>query len=188
MRYVVVVDMQKDFITGTLGSLDAQSAAKVIVKKLDEYKNDDTALIFTQDTHYANYTDTLEGIKLPIEHCKVDSEGWEIIDDLKDYGEGFFVPYVVPYCTEQGRVFKETFGSLDLINLLYTLSDCGHPVDEIVIMGVCTDICVVSNALLLRAAFPNVPIKVPQDACAGTTFKAHLDALHVMASCQIDIE
>lgn len=187
MKYVIIVDMQKDFVTGALGSKEAQKVAKFIEEKLPAYQNENTALIFTQDTHDDKYIITIEGEKLPVPHCILGTEGWEIIDELDGFGDGFFVPNVAPYCNERGRVFKETFGSLDLINLLYHLNDCGHPVEEIVLMGVCTGICVQSNAILLKAAFPNVPIKVVAEGCACVTPESHETALKAMAMCHIDI-
>lgn len=188
MRYVIIVDMQKDFVTGVLGSKEAQEAAKFIETELPKYKDENTALIFTQDTHYEDsYLDTVEGQKLPVPHCILGTDGWDILDELVAASEGFYKPSVAPFCAEGGRVYKETFGSLDLVNLLYHLDSCGETVDEIVVMGVCTDICVISNVMLLKAAFPNANIKVIADGCAGVTVESHQNALKAMCTCHIDI-
>lgn len=187
MRYVIVVDMQKDFVTGALGSEAAQKAAAFIANELPKYRDPNTALIFTQDTHDSNYMNTLEGQRLPVPHCILGTEGWEVIDELDGFGDGFYVPSVAPYCNERGRVFKTTFGSLDLISLLFHLDDCGHPVDEIVVMGVCTGICVISNVMLLKAAFPNAPIKVVSEGCACVSDDTHHNALAAMSLCHIDV-
>jgi nicotinamidase-related amidase len=192
MKYIIVVDMQNDFVTGSLGSEAAQTAAKNIEKYLTEYANSDiadTAVIFTKDTHYNNtYSDTVEGKKLPVEHCVFGTEGWKVVEFLDNAvsSDDFYRPSIEPY-SYGGYVYKETFGSLDLVNLLYHLDDVGHTVEEISLVGVCTDICVVSNCLLLKAAFPNVPISVVADCCAGTSPEAHEAALTVMKSCHIDI-
>lgn len=188
MKYVIVVDMQKDFVTGPLGSPEAQLTARFIAEELPKYRSKDTALIFTQDTHYNDYLNTIEGQKLPVPHCILGTEGWEIIDELNGIGEGFYIPNVLPFCNERGRVFKETFGSLDLVNLLYHLDGCGRTsVDEIVVMGVCTGICVISNVMLLKAAFPNTPIKVVSAGCACVSKETHGNALKAMELCHIDI-
>jgi nicotinamidase-related amidase len=189
MKYVILVDVQKGFVTGNLGTPEAVKAVNFIKNYLKNMDKENTALIFTQDTHHEDtYMNTMEGKKLPVPHCLLGTEDWEIVDSLDNIAEeGFFVPNVAPFCNERGRVFKETFGSIDLINLLYHLNDCGGPVEEIIVAGVCTGICVISNVLLLKAAFPNVPIKVVEQGCACVTPESHETALKAMEMCHIDI-
>ena len=167
-KILIVVDMQNDFVTGPLGSEAAQMAAKNIAAHINEY---DT-VIFTRDTHGPDYLDTLEGKFLPIPHCIKDTEGWEIIPELINGVSRVKNLYVVD---------KNTFGTFIWENM---------PVDEdatIEICGVCTDICVVSNALIMRAFHPNQKIDCHKDWCAGTNVAAHEAALEVMESCQIGI-
>ena len=169
MKFLIVVDMQNDFITGSLGTKEAQAIVPNVKTRIEsgEFKE----IIFTKDSHYSNYlTSTLEGEKLPIEHCIKHTIGWNIIPELQ-------VKDIV--------VEKNTFGSLDLLEILNHL--IFEELDEIELCGVCTDICVVSNALLIRAKFPNVKITVKADCCAGSTPELHEAALKTMESCQIDI-
>lgn len=169
MKFLIVVDMQNDFITGSLGTKEAQAIVPNVKTRIEsgEFKE----IIFTKDSHYSNYLiSTLEGEKLPIEHCIKHTIGWNIIPELQ-------VKDIV--------VEKNTFGSLDLLEILNHL--IFEELDEIELCGVCTDICVVSNALLIRAKFPNVKITVKADCCAGSTPELHEAALKVMESCQIDI-
>ena len=169
MKFLIVVDMQNDFITGSLGTKEAQAIVPNVKTRIEsgEFKE----IIFTKDSHYSNYlTSTLEGEKLPIGHCIKHTIGWNIIPELQ-------VKDIV--------VEKNTFGSLDLLEILNHL--IFEELDEIELCGVCTDICVVSNALLIRAKFPNVKITVKADCCAGSTPELHEAALKTMESCQIDI-
>lgn len=190
MKYIVVVDMQKDFVNGALGSADAQIIVPNVVAKLNSMRDEGGALIFTYDTHDANYLDTIEGKKLPVPHCILGTEGWELIDELVPFTEdlAFDHPDVEPFAAF-GNVYKPTFGSLDLVNLLYHLEDedPSQKVDEIVVMGLCTDICVISNVMLLKAAFPDVTIKVVESCCAGVTSDTHNNAINAMKMCHIDI-
>ena len=179
-KVLIVVDMQNDFVYGILGSLKAQDAAKRIEDKLNTLSDDDI-VIFTRDTHKGNYFETLEGEKLPVSHCLAGTGGWEIIDALKQN----------KHYTDRPKVDKNTFGCVYLPNTLYNCfgrSAFDESADiELEICGVCTDICVVSNALLLRAHFPNMKITVLKDLCAGTSPEAHEAALTVMKSCQIEV-
>lgn len=178
-RLVLVIDMQNDFIDGALGTKEAQAivpnvveAIKALKIETDSFK-DRTVYFCTYDNHYSNYKNTLEGKKLPIYHCQSQTYGWEYNKEIKEL-------------LNEYRVFwfpKETFGN-DWYN-----EDLEYwEFDEIIIFGLCTDICVVSNALILRALFPNMPITCLSDCCAGTTPKNHEAALRTMASCQIDIK
>lgn len=168
-KIYVVIDMQNDFVTGVLGSKEAQDTIPNICKVLDKAESNDI-IIFTKDTHFSNYANTLEGKKLPFAHCLFETEGWEIVPELKKY-------------IKSSPILKTTFGSLDLADYI----SFAHA-DEIVLMGVCTDICVVSNALLMRAARPDLKITVISNTCAGSTPTMHEKALDVMKSCHIDIE
>lgn len=184
MKVIIVVDMQNDFITGSLGSPEAVEVKNKMIKYLREQDYNNTKVIFTMDTHREDYLESYEGKKLPIPHCIFDTEGWKINEELYDS---------VPADSKDTQ-FKQTFGSLDLTETVmdtilnaYLESDTENFLDEIEIVGVCTDICVISNALILRAYYPNTRIKVISELCAGTSKEAHNAALMVMNSCQIDI-
>lgn len=173
MKCVIVVDMQNDFITGPLGTPEAIVARDNIEKYLKTLAKYDE-IFFTKDTHWSNYLKTREGRNLPIPHCIVDTDGWEIDEKLFNAIKGRL-------CTV---VAKDAFGSMDLVE---EISQYICDYDEIIICGVCTDICVVSNALILKAAFPEAEISVLANCCAGVTPEKHEAALSVMESCQINI-
>lgn len=188
-KYVIIVDMQNDFITGSLGSEMAVRAAENAKIYLAKYDRENTRVIFTHDTHHANYLETAEGKNLPKLHCILGTEGWEISQVVLQGAEGLILPPTVEPFAANGHVYKPTFGSLDLINYLYHINDTypDEEIDSIDILGVCTDICVVSNALLLKAAFPEISINVIADCCAGTSEANHNSALDVMRCCQINV-
>lgn len=168
MKYLIVVDMQVDFITGSLGSSLATAIVPNVVEKV---KNFDGRIIFTRDTHFDDYLKTQEGTKLPVEHCIKDTYGWQICEELQ--------PYV------DTVVDKLTFGSVDLPKMI---KDFGEPIDEIELCGLCTDICVISNAMILKAAFPEVKISIDSSCCAGVTVDSHNTALNAMKAVQIDVK
>lgn len=173
MKILVVVDMQNDFITGTLGTPEAQAIVPqvqtFIRRWLEERRGE---LYFTRDTHHENYLDTQEGRSLPVVHCVEDTPGWEICDELAEYAAD------VP-------VFdKTTFGSQDLAEYL---QESGCEPEEIVLVGLCTDICVISNAMLLKAFFPEAVVTVVEECCAGVTPESHKRALEAMQVCQIRV-
>lgn len=177
MKVLVVVDMQNDFVTGPLGTKEAVEIIPNIKERIEKYKNDYSLILFTRDTHYSDYLDTLEGKKLPIKHCLYETPGWCIVDEL------------YPFSHSDRIVNKLTFGSTELPDRIL---DWGRDIGErklesIELCGVCTDICVVSNALLLRANYTQTPIIVHADCCAGTTPEMHAKALDVMRSCQITV-
>lgn len=172
MKYLVVVDAQNDFITGALANKEADAAVPKIAELIQSKEFE--MVYLTHDTHYSDYMNTLEGQKLPVAHCIEYTPGWQYDERLVESLTG--VNYTV--------VKKNTFGSDVLASMLLHNVDAD---DEIYICGFCTDICVVSNALLIRAALPNNPIIVIADACAGVTPEKHEAALSVMESCQIDI-
>lgn len=167
MRYLIVVDMQNDFTTGSLGS---PHAAAIIPNVVDKVKSFDGRIIFTRDTHGDDYMTTQEGKKLPVMHCIKDTDGWQICDELK--------PYV------RQVVDKVTFGSVDIPHIL---SKSGEAIEEIELCGLCTDICVISNAMILKAAFPEVKITVDANCCAGVTMESHKTALDAMKMVQIEV-
>lgn len=167
MKYLIVVDMQTDFITGSLGSKDAEAIVPAVV---DKVKNFDGEVIFTRDTHFDDYLQTQEGKNLPVVHCIKDTEGWQICDELK--------PYV------KTAVNKVTFGSMDLPSII---KKSGENIEEIELCGLCTDICVISNAMILKAAFPETRIAVNALCCAGVTKESHNTALDAMRAVQIEI-
>ncbi len=168
-KILVVVDMQNDFVTGSLGSTDAEKIVPAVVKKVQEW---DGRVIFTQDTHGKDYMNTHEGKNLPVEHCIKDTWGWEIIDELKN-----------PEAMKDAQIFeKGTFGSTDLAKFL---AECDP--ESIEFIGLCTDICVVSNALMARAFLPEIDITVDQACCAGVTPEKHEASLETMRSCQINV-
>lgn len=168
MKYLIVVDMQNDFITGTLGS---ELAKEIVPNVVEKVKNFDGKVIFTRDTHYAEYMQTQEGKNLPIKHCIKDTDGWQICDELK------------PYVNEV--VDKITFGS---INLPKILEDYNEEIEKIELCGLCTEICVISNAVILKAAFPEVKIEVDSNCCAGVSVESHNTALNAMKAVQIAVK
>ncbi len=167
MKFLIVVDMQNDFITGSLGSELAKAIVPNVVEKVKNYSG---TIIFTRDTHYSDYLSTQEGKNLPVEHCIKDTIGWEICKELK------------PYITKV--VDKITFGSIDLPAVI---KGYGEEIEEIELCGLCTDICVISNAMLLKATFPEVKIKVDASCSAGVTVESHNTALNAMKSVQIEV-
>ena len=173
-KIFIVVDMQKDFISGSLGSTDAQGIVDKVAEKIEEERKNGSEIIFTLDTHYENYPETLEGKKLPVSHCVENTDGWKLDEKLQ--------PLVKD---EKELVIKPTFGSVHLAeDILKNKVDSDT---EIELCGLCTDICVVSNALLLRAFFPNTRISVNSELCRGTSMENHNAALTTMKCCHIDV-
>lgn len=169
-KLLIVIDMQNDFVTGSLANPMAEAIIPSIIKEMDE----SAFVFFTRDTHYEDYLHTSEGKKLPIEHCIIDTDGWQIIDALSFHTEDRHIPHIF--------LNKRTFAFDDWKR--WIMAD---NYDEIEIVGVCTDICVVSNALVIKSLFPEKKVCVKASACAGTTKEMHEAALKVMESCQIDI-
>ena len=161
---LIVVDMQKDFVDGALGTKEAQGIVESVKQKISRYLDAGKQVIFTRDTHHENYLETNEGRHLPIEHCIEGTPGWEIYDGV--FADGCDI------------INKGTFG--------YTgWSD--YNFESVELIGLCTDICVVSNALIIKALFPEIDVSVDASCCAGVTPEAHEKALSTMASCQIQI-
>jgi nicotinamidase-related amidase len=183
MKVLVVVDMQNDFIDGALGSPEARAVVPNVVAKIKECAADSRYVIFyTRDTHREDYLMTNEGRHLPVPHCIRGTNGWKINADVMAASEDAFFVDVQN---------KFTFGLQDIANLIDTIPNVYNvgkrDVESIEIIGVCTDICVVSNALILKAAYPEIPFTVYGDCCAGTSVDAHEAALKVMRSCQIEV-
>lgn len=176
MKVLIVVDMQRDFVTGALGTEEARKIVPKVFEKIRWARMNGYRIIFTQDTHNENYLETPEGITLPVPHCIKGTEGHEIIPELVGDIEN---PDICQ---------KTTFGSKSLCaELAFEYFIAGHEFDEVILIGVCTDICVVTNALLLKTDMPGIPITVDASCCAGTTPEMHQKALDVMRSCQINI-
>lgn len=178
-NFLIIVDMQNDFVTGSLGTDEAKSIVEGIKEYADNFEGE---IIFTRDTHYGDYNETQEGKMLPVEHCKIGSVGWDV------------VPELASLITERkAKTFnKSTFGSQYLgyyiDNSTFFLSDEAYEDGvDVYICGVCTDICVISNVLLIKAFNPEIKIHVLSSLCAGTTPEMHEKALSVMGSCLIDI-
>lgn len=182
-KVLVVVDMQVDFVTGTLGSKEAQAIVPQVKRKIEEFKgsNPTGMLLFTKDTHGENYLMTQEGRNLPVKHCIKGSEGWNLIPELRDYS----LSDNTNETSVDGYIYeKRTFGSLELAGDIATMQSHLASVE---LIGVCTDICVISNALLIKASCPELPITVDKSCCAGVTPIKHNAALETMRSCQIQI-
>lgn len=172
MKLLVVVDMQNDFIDGALGTPEAQAIVLNVKRKIEEYANKSSnAVIYTRDTHDENYLETQEGKNLPVPHCICGTDGWQIADGL--YIEGATV------------VDKKTFGSNWLPT--YIISNYRNRIESIEVIGLCTDICVISNVMLLKAFMPETPIIVDSSCCAGVTPESHTRALEAMKMCQIEV-
>lgn len=176
-RFLIVVDMQNDFIDGSLGTPEAQAIVPAVIQRVRDAKAAGETVIATMDTHGDDYLETREGRWLPVPHCIQGTEGWRLCPGLAALLEG---------CEQ---VEKTAFGSVRLPEIILKEVEETADVDEIEIelIGLCTDICVVSNALLLKAAFPEADIVVRRSCCAGVTPEKHEAALMTMASCQIDV-
>lgn len=177
MKILVVVDMQNDFIGGALGTREAVAIVPKVVEKIKSFEG---RILFTRDTHEADYLGTQEGKNLPVEHCIRGTRGWEL------------APEIEKLRTEE-PIDKPSFGSISLGTLLKAqdeeLKKQGEPgIESITLIGLCTDICVISNAMILKAYLPEVPVIVDADCCAGVTPESHKNALEAMKVCQIKIE
>lgn len=167
MKILVVVDMQNDFIDGALGTPEAVSIVPYVKEVIESF---DGKVLFTRDTHFADYMDTQEGKNLPVPHCVKDTEGWQIRKELDAL-------------RKTPAIDKITFGSKDLVEILKE-EPC---VESITFVGLCTDICVISNVMLTKAFFPEIPLIVDAKACAGVTPESHQNALAAMKMCQVRI-
>ena len=167
MKILIVVDMQNDFIDGALGTKEAEKIVANVKEKIDTYRSNNDEVIFTRDTHFEDYLETQEGKNLPVKHCIKDTFGWQISSKL-DVADSVIID-------------KSTFGSTKLMEYLLSKQN----ISEIQLVGLCTDICVISNAFLLKAVLPEVLISVDSRCCAGVTPESHNRALESMKTCQI---
>lgn len=168
---LVVIDMQNDFVTGSLGTKEASAVAGNVREKIASYIENGQEVVFTRDTHEENYSGTQEGRFLPTVHCIRGTAGWELIPEISSLSEG-------------RKIFdKPSFGSVELAEYI---RDGAY--DSVEFIGVCTDICVVSNALLVKAYAPELPVSVDASCCAGVTPESHDSALLTMKMCQIIIK
>ena len=167
MKYLIVVDMQNDFIDGALGTPEAVAILPHVKAKIEQF---DGKVLFTRDTHETNYLTTQEGRNLPVEHCIKGTDGWQIHPELE-------------LLRKTEAIDKPTFGSTALVHLLQRAQD----LESIELIGLCTDICVISNAMLIKAAFPEIPVTVDAKCCAGVTPASHKNALEAMKMCQIRV-
>ena len=170
MKVLVVIDMQNDFIDGALGTPEACAIVPAVVDKI---RNFDGLILATRDTHGADYLNTQEGRNLPVEHCIKGTKGWELNPEISEL-------------IKETPIDKPTFGSCELGMRLKELAQHEN-IENITLIGVCTDICVISNAMIIKAFLPEVPVTVVKDCCAGVTPESHLRALEAMRSCQIEI-
>ena len=177
MRQVlVVVDMQNDFISGSLGTKEAQDIVPLVAEKIKQYQLASQKVIYTRDTHTQDYLQTAEGKKLPVEHCIFGEWGWQIEESLSALIKEDTVV-----------INKQTFGSTALGEMIKQMAE-EDPEIEVELIGLCTDICVISNALLIKAFVPELAIKVDSSCCAGVTPESHENALKAMAMCQIEVK
>ena len=167
-KILVVIDMQNDFIDGVLGTAEASIIVPAVKKIIDEFDGD---IYFTRDTHGEDYLSTQEGRKLPVSHCIKGTNGWQITSEL-DVSRAVAV------------IDKPTFGYIEVSN---EIAKNGGDISDITIIGLCTDICVISNAMIIKAAFPEANISVIASACAGVTPESHKNALEAMKMCQIQV-
>ena len=165
MKYLIVVDMQNDFIDGALGTAEAVSIVPYVKSVIENF---DGKVIFTRDTHFENYMETQEGKNLPVPHCIKGTDGWQIRAELDALRK-----------TE--AIDKVTFGSKDLVQILKNEGD----IESITFVGLCTDICVISNVMIVKAFYPEIPLIVDAKACAGVTPESHTNALNAMKMCQV---
>lgn len=178
-RILCVIDMQNDFIDGVLGTPEAQAIVPKVIEKIRTYTNERTdRVLLSRDTHTENYLETQEGKNLPIIHCVKNTEGWQIPKEIIDAADAMNAWFYD----------KPSFGSLDWGNFIenYTGIEL-NDIESIELVGLCTDICVISNAMILKAMFPEVPITVDSSCCAGVTPESHQNALNAMKMCQINI-
>ncbi len=171
MNVLVVVDMQNDFIDGALGTAEA---AAIVPRVAEKIRNFEGLVLATRDTHHPDYMETQEGRNLPVPHCIEGEDGWQIRPEIAGL-------------LEELPIDKPTFGSTALASYLETYDEEIEPIDSVTLVGLCTDICVISNAMLIKAFLPEVPVCVDASCCAGVTPEAHERALAAMESCQIHV-
>ena len=172
MKVLIVVDMQNDFIDGALGT---KEAVAIVPNVIETIKGFEGTILYTKDTHFDDYMDTQEGKNLPVPHCIKGTDGWNLAEDIETVK-----------CPQDNVFEKMTFGSQEVADSLQRLA-IEEDIEESTLVGLCTDICVISNALLVKAYLPEVPVAVLQDCCAGVTPESHKNALEAMKMCQIEV-
>lgn len=173
MKLLIVVNMQNDFVDGVLGTKEAVEIVPNVKKRIETFEG---IVLYTKDTHTDTYLETQEGRNLPVIHCMKGTEGWELVPEILELQQ-----------KENGMVFeKSAFGSVKMGEYVSNLAKEGQ-IEDITLIGLCTDICVISNAILLKAYVPEIPIRVDASCCAGATKKSHEIALRSMRVCQIEI-
>ena len=172
-KILIVIDMQNDFVSGALGTNEAEQIVDLIKNKILSF--DKKNVYATRDTHFDNYLETLEGKNLPIKHCIEGTKGHEIVDELK------------PLILKENIIDKSSFGSIDLVDKIKNIYDENDGNIEIEICGLCTDICVISNALLLKTKMPEVKINLDENLTEGVNRELKDAAIRTMKSCQINI-
>ncbi|MBR1930986.1 MAG: cysteine hydrolase [Lachnospiraceae bacterium] len=176
-KILIVVDMQNDFVTGALRNEEGMRIVPLVQKKVEQALANGDRVLFTKDTHYENYMQTEEGTNLPVPHCIKASWGWEIVDELKEFAD-----------KETNIFLKETFGSSELGKQIAQVVSTDSSIEGIELVGLCTDICVISNAVIAKAFAPNIPIYVDAACCAGVTPQSHDTAVAAMEAFQIHVE
>jgi len=181
MNVLIIVDMQKDFIDGALGTAEAAAIVDNVVKRIQNSAGE--LILFTKDTHQEDYLSTTEGQKLPVPHCIEGTDGWQINGAILDAWHNNAHTIKLPELPDN-TFTKPVFGSVDLVRFLKARES---DITEIEILGLCTDICVVSNAIMIKNVMPDIKISVNAHCCAGVTPQSHTEALNVMRMCHIDI-
>ena len=171
MDFLIVVDMQNDFIDGALGTPEALAIVPKVAEKIKDFGG---KVIFTRDTHGEDYLDTQEGRLLPVKHCIKGTDGWQIRAELEALGA-------------EDVIDKPAFGSPELAMQLKNYDETVEHIGSVTLVGLCTDICVITNAMMTKGALPEVPLFVRTDCCAGVTPESHQTALNAMKMCQIEI-
>ena len=192
MKVLILVDLQKDFVDGALGTPEARAIIPKVAETIEQMADKNTVVIFTKDTHSENYRETLEGINLPVPHCIKGTQGHGIVNEVFCAYLNHLNEYMDPYeaypalDSDPIRIEKPSFGSIELQNMLYDMNE-RLGVEEITLMGLCTGICVLSNAILAKATLPEAQVNVVADCCACVTPRSHKIALEAMEMCQIAI-
>lgn len=169
-KVLIVIDMQNDFITGPLGTEEARAIVPKVREKIESFEG---TVLFTKDTHGMDYLETQEGRLLPVPHCIKGTEGWELEPSLEAL-------------REHTAIEKGSFGSMGLAEVLRSYQS-HWGLESVELVGLCTDICVISNAMVIKAALPELPVAVDASCCAGATPEGHRRALEAMAACQVEI-
>lgn len=189
MKILIVVDMQNDFIDGSLGTPEAKAIVPNVINKINNV-GEETITLFTKDQHTSEYLNTLEGRNLPVEHCIKMTDGWCINKEVRSAWlnrDTIIIDSAINNIDRNNTILKSTFGSVDLCMLIKDII-AHEAITEITLIGLCTDICVISNALMLKSFFPEIPISVDAKCCAGVTPERHSIALEAMKACQINVK